>query len=307
MTVCTSCGAKLRPRAKFCNGCGKKVAQAKSIPSSSPIKNLCPNCGAELRPGAKFCHGCGTSAKKPSTIRVETKAPKKMKELCKNCGTILPEVSRLCIKCGTDNSKLLDASIKSASEQLEEPSPDNKPDSKITSELEIKEKTTVASIPVDPTLNETFEGLEEIRYYVKDLELDNTRMTAVSSLYSGPIGEIHWKFDSTGIEVTSTSKTSVQRNFNMEFSVDEPINYQYSNPYAGISIKCSDDVVLKRIQTETRIAEKISKIVTPVQVKALVSSGQVNMKIIASLDKKNIKMMLNLLKDLGWFFDITLR
>jgi hypothetical protein len=230
-----------------------------------------------------------------------------MKELCKNCGTILPEVSRLCIKCGTDNSKLLDASIKSASEQLEEPSPDNKPDSKITSELEIKEKTTVASIPVDPTLNETFEGLEEIRYYVKDLELDNTRMTAVSSLYSGPIGEIHWKFDSTGIEVTSTSKTSVQRNFNMEFSVDEPINYQYSNPYAGISIKCSDDVVLKRIQTETRIAEKISKIVTPVQVKALVSSGQVNMKIIASLDKKNIKMMLNLLKDLGWFFDITLR
>ena len=45
--VCPSCGAKLRPGAKFCDNCGAQLVIT------------CPQCGAELRAGAKFCDKCG--------------------------------------------------------------------------------------------------------------------------------------------------------------------------------------------------------------------------------------------------------
>ncbi len=48
---CVSCGAALKPGAKFCADCGKPVvAQAISA---------CPACGSPAEPGLKFCTNCG--------------------------------------------------------------------------------------------------------------------------------------------------------------------------------------------------------------------------------------------------------
>jgi hypothetical protein len=49
--VCASCGAELRPGAKFCTECGTPVVAA---------PGTCASCGAGLRDGARFCPNCGT-------------------------------------------------------------------------------------------------------------------------------------------------------------------------------------------------------------------------------------------------------
>ena len=46
---CPKCGADAPLGAKFCPGCGEKMAAA----------THCTECGAEIPPGAKFCPGCG--------------------------------------------------------------------------------------------------------------------------------------------------------------------------------------------------------------------------------------------------------
>lgn len=48
--VCSACGNELKPTAKFCDNCGKKVG-------GSPV---CPNCQTENEENAKFCANCGT-------------------------------------------------------------------------------------------------------------------------------------------------------------------------------------------------------------------------------------------------------
>lgn len=49
-TFCTSCGTENQPGAKFCCGCGEKLAADKCV---------CPQCGAEMTPTARFCSVCG--------------------------------------------------------------------------------------------------------------------------------------------------------------------------------------------------------------------------------------------------------
>ena len=47
---CPSCGTENQPGAKFCCGCGEKLAADKCV---------CPQCGAEMTPTARFCSECG--------------------------------------------------------------------------------------------------------------------------------------------------------------------------------------------------------------------------------------------------------
>lgn len=49
-TFCPSCGTENQPGAKFCCGCGEKLAADKCV---------CPQCGAEMTPTARFCSECG--------------------------------------------------------------------------------------------------------------------------------------------------------------------------------------------------------------------------------------------------------
>ncbi len=62
--VCVSCGAALRPGAKFCAGCGRPAAAANASPAPAGVASAtnaeaCPTCGMPRQPGAKFCRGCG--------------------------------------------------------------------------------------------------------------------------------------------------------------------------------------------------------------------------------------------------------
>ena len=47
---CPFCNESIKPGAKFCVHCGKKLEET----------NSCPQCHAALKPGAKFCTKCGT-------------------------------------------------------------------------------------------------------------------------------------------------------------------------------------------------------------------------------------------------------
>jgi membrane protease subunit (stomatin/prohibitin family) len=49
--VCASCQAPNPAGAKFCMGCGQRLA---------PAVQHCTECGTELPAGARFCSGCGT-------------------------------------------------------------------------------------------------------------------------------------------------------------------------------------------------------------------------------------------------------
>ena len=46
--ACISCGTDNPAGAKFCNGCGSKLAAG------------CPTCGSQNGPGARFCNECGS-------------------------------------------------------------------------------------------------------------------------------------------------------------------------------------------------------------------------------------------------------
>lgn len=48
---CPICNNPIKPGAKFCTSCGKKLDES---------GNLCPKCNAPLKPDAKFCTKCGT-------------------------------------------------------------------------------------------------------------------------------------------------------------------------------------------------------------------------------------------------------
>jgi hypothetical protein len=86
--ICSKCGRKLRPGARFCPGCGAPAptgdtepidaktggtAVADRLPSSKASSTRqessasCPKCGAARKPGATFCHQCGAAfATKPA-------------------------------------------------------------------------------------------------------------------------------------------------------------------------------------------------------------------------------------------------
>jgi hypothetical protein len=48
---CSTCGAAVADRARFCSGCGKPVTVG---------PRRCATCGGELAANARFCSGCGT-------------------------------------------------------------------------------------------------------------------------------------------------------------------------------------------------------------------------------------------------------
>ena len=61
MHTCPSCGASLRPNARFCNTCG--AAQLPAGSSNAPTQRIfCDHCGRPLLPGARFCDQCGATA-----------------------------------------------------------------------------------------------------------------------------------------------------------------------------------------------------------------------------------------------------
>lgn len=53
---CASCGGALRPRARFCPGCG--ATQPAEAPAADR-RTFCDMCGRPLSAGAKFCMSCG--------------------------------------------------------------------------------------------------------------------------------------------------------------------------------------------------------------------------------------------------------
>ena len=71
-TVKCSCGAQMKPDAKFCPECGKAAG------------NLCPKCKAVVKADAKFCPECGQSlSAKCSKCKADLKAGAKF---CPECG-----------------------------------------------------------------------------------------------------------------------------------------------------------------------------------------------------------------------------
>ena len=66
---CLGCHTDNSPQAKFCLGCGAKLAI------------VCPTCAAELPGGAQFCSQCGTSvASAPRSPSPETYTPRHLAE-----------------------------------------------------------------------------------------------------------------------------------------------------------------------------------------------------------------------------------
>jgi VWFA-related protein len=55
-TVCSRCGAPLRPGAKFCSRCGAVHGAPSAVPSAPAV---CPRCGNVNKSNVKFCNRCG--------------------------------------------------------------------------------------------------------------------------------------------------------------------------------------------------------------------------------------------------------
>ena len=93
---CSSCGAKLTDKTKFCPECGNRYNPCPSckvdIPSGASscpicgkaIPKPCPSCGAMVEIGMKFCPECGYS----------------MQRKCSSCGKFLEDGIKFCPECG---------------------------------------------------------------------------------------------------------------------------------------------------------------------------------------------------------------
>lgn len=74
--ACAACGVSNAPAAKFCQGCGKPMAQP-GVP--------CPACNVPNPAGAKFCNGCGKPLGEP---------------VCGKCGAKNAAGAKFCNGCG---------------------------------------------------------------------------------------------------------------------------------------------------------------------------------------------------------------
>lgn len=93
---CSSCGAKLDEKTKFCPECGKKYHPCSQCKADMPEgANVCPKCGAKapvscpgcgklLNFGSKFCPECGYALVRE----------------CQNCGKQVEFNTRFCPECG---------------------------------------------------------------------------------------------------------------------------------------------------------------------------------------------------------------
>ena len=78
MVLCPKCGAKNLAGAKFCSGCGAKMAV-------EMVK--CPKCSSPVSADAKFCPECGNAMQ--------------AKKKCPKCGTEAAANAKFCPECGT--------------------------------------------------------------------------------------------------------------------------------------------------------------------------------------------------------------
>lgn len=95
-TVCSSCGAPIAKKQKFCPECGKKLNPcpkcgndlpdgSKSCPACGyELPVVCPQCGASVSPGAKFCPECGAMLAKH----------------CPDCNAVIEGSPKFCPECG---------------------------------------------------------------------------------------------------------------------------------------------------------------------------------------------------------------
>ena len=58
-SVCPSCGAEVRPGAKFCGSCAAPLGQSAPSTPASVATTICVNCGAEAKADTRFCKSCG--------------------------------------------------------------------------------------------------------------------------------------------------------------------------------------------------------------------------------------------------------
>ncbi|MGQ9611332.1 zinc-ribbon domain-containing protein, partial [Chloroflexus sp.] len=67
MIICPSCGAQNDPTNRFCDQCGRRLAEptSSSVPlmvspdQPTALAPSCPACGATVLPGERFCSICG--------------------------------------------------------------------------------------------------------------------------------------------------------------------------------------------------------------------------------------------------------
>ena len=78
MVLCPKCGAQNLAGAKFCSGCGAKMAV-------EMVK--CPKCSSPVSADAKFCPECGNAMQ--------------AKKKCPKCGTESAASAKFCPECGT--------------------------------------------------------------------------------------------------------------------------------------------------------------------------------------------------------------
>lgn len=88
---CQSCGAVLKPGAKFCPACGASVVQAPA-PAAALV---CVSCGKALVIGAKFCPGCGLPVSTETAAAAEPGPP-----VCVSCKAVLKAGTKFCPECG---------------------------------------------------------------------------------------------------------------------------------------------------------------------------------------------------------------
>ena len=96
---CPHCNETIKPGAKFCVHCGKKI----------DVTNCCPQCHAELKPGAKFCVKCGTriTNSEANEMRNNLEVGDEITTIGGICGRIVTvKEDRLIIETGSDKNKM---------------------------------------------------------------------------------------------------------------------------------------------------------------------------------------------------------
>lgn len=71
MMICPKCSKHNSDKAKFCSGCGTRLAIDPVETVREPDVSFCGNCGKPLKPGAKFCVFCGAATTKAEAYRAQ--------------------------------------------------------------------------------------------------------------------------------------------------------------------------------------------------------------------------------------------
>lgn len=101
MNPCPHCGAANREGAKFCAGCGTRLAAPSSPPPAASERVMCLSCGALNESTVQYCESCGAALEllaaappPPPAAAAATVADDGVH--CGGCGQIV----RFCPYCG---------------------------------------------------------------------------------------------------------------------------------------------------------------------------------------------------------------